>query len=281
MARGDHIRATRDLGHHHDAIDLGDGWVIHFAADPGGPKATASIRLDTWTTFAGDGVVGVRPYGGTIDPERTVARAESRLGETGYDLIANNCEHFARWCVTGDHTSEQVWAVASAGGVVGTTVVGVTVGVDLIASAGAVAGLSGSGIMSGLATTGAVVGGGAVAGLVTLGAVPAMASVVIVNRALRDDGMLPDDEREARASGRLGTVAGAGIGTVGGIGAVSALGAVSGLSAAGISSGLAAIGAGVGGGMGAGAILVIGAPAAGAALLGYGVYRVVRWLQTQ
>ncbi len=41
-------------------------------------------------------------------PEETVQRARSRLGQTGYDLVKNNCEHFAIWCKTGIHESHQV-----------------------------------------------------------------------------------------------------------------------------------------------------------------------------
>ncbi len=44
-------------------------------------------------------------------PTETVKRAYSRLGETSYDLIANNCEHFAIWCKTGISESYQVNAV--------------------------------------------------------------------------------------------------------------------------------------------------------------------------
>lgn len=45
-------------------------------------------------------------------PEETIQRARSRLGETKYDLIFNNCEHFAIWCKTGIHESHQVDEVA-------------------------------------------------------------------------------------------------------------------------------------------------------------------------
>ncbi|MBR1418067.1 MAG: lecithin retinol acyltransferase family protein [Synergistaceae bacterium] len=38
----------------------------------------------------------------------TVARARSQLGRTGYNLICNNCEHFAVWCKTGVKESSQV-----------------------------------------------------------------------------------------------------------------------------------------------------------------------------
>ncbi|HXN62480.1 MAG TPA: lecithin retinol acyltransferase family protein [Acidimicrobiales bacterium] len=279
MARGDHLQAARDLGYHHDGIDLGSGAVVHFSAAPQSPKSTACIRIDAVEVFAGGGLVTVRPYAEWVDADQTVARAMSLLGRGGYDLAFNNCEHFATWCVTGRHDSEQVTAVASAGGVVSTTALAAIMSGDAIASTGIIAGMSGPGIMSGLAATGGLVGGGAVAGLGVLSAGPGIASVAIVNRALRDEEFLPREERDARAAGRVGSVVGAGGALAGGIGAVSAMGTVAGLSGAGISSGLAALGAGVGGGMAAGAAIVIAAPAAGAAIVGFGLYRLFRWLQ--
>lgn len=41
-------------------------------------------------------------------PEETVERARSKVGEKEYNLIFNNCEHFAIWCKTGIHKSTQV-----------------------------------------------------------------------------------------------------------------------------------------------------------------------------
>ncbi|MBQ6945620.1 MAG: lecithin retinol acyltransferase family protein [Ruminococcus sp.] len=41
-------------------------------------------------------------------PSETIERARSRLGEGKYNLIVNNCEHFAIWCKTGIHESHQV-----------------------------------------------------------------------------------------------------------------------------------------------------------------------------
>lgn len=38
----------------------------------------------------------------------TLARADSCVGETGYNLTENNCEHFAVFCKTGHHRSHQV-----------------------------------------------------------------------------------------------------------------------------------------------------------------------------
>ena len=44
-------------------------------------------------------------------PEETIQRARSRLKEAEYNLITNNCEHFAIWCKTGIHESHQVDAL--------------------------------------------------------------------------------------------------------------------------------------------------------------------------
>ena len=40
--------------------------------------------------------------------EETIKRARSKLGEGGYNLAFNNCEHFAVWCKTGVKDSSQV-----------------------------------------------------------------------------------------------------------------------------------------------------------------------------
>ena len=40
--------------------------------------------------------------------KETLARARSRIGESSYSLVSNNCEHFAIWCKTGVDKSYQV-----------------------------------------------------------------------------------------------------------------------------------------------------------------------------
>ena len=42
-----------------------------------------------------------------IPPSETVARARARLGEGGYNLIHNNCEHFVNECVFGESRCTQ------------------------------------------------------------------------------------------------------------------------------------------------------------------------------
>jgi hypothetical protein len=271
MARGDHIYVHR-LGFTHHGIDLGDGTVVHYSGELF-EKSDAVIRQTSYDNFARGASVQIRPYGVAEAPEVVVDRAMSRVGENRYNCIFNNCEHFATWCKTGHHRSEQVKdAAAVACGSVGGGAA-VAAGLGTVSATGAVAGLSASGIMSGLATTGSIVGGGAAAGIAAVGAAPAAITTGAMFYVLKDDDCLPTEEREARQVGRAATVVGAVGGTAASVGMVAAAGTVSGLSAAGITSGLAAVGATVGGGMAAGVVLTAAAPAVAAAALGYGCYR--------
>lgn len=43
---------------------------------------------------------------------QTVRRARSRVGENGYDILRNNCEHFATWCVFGQESCSQTDRIA-------------------------------------------------------------------------------------------------------------------------------------------------------------------------
>lgn len=120
MARGDHLFVYCG-GYSHHGIDCGDGNVIHFDATPvrkivseaHGDDAPC-IRQTTLEEFARGKPTYLRTYHLSDDPEITVARAKSRLGDQGYALFDNNCEHFAVWCKTGCSQSTQVDAVVDA-----------------------------------------------------------------------------------------------------------------------------------------------------------------------
>lgn len=43
-----------------------------------------------------------------FDVDEVIRRAESREGESYYDIFKNNCEHFVRWCKCGLRVSLQV-----------------------------------------------------------------------------------------------------------------------------------------------------------------------------
>lgn len=277
LTPGDHIRVSRAAYFHH-GIYIGQGLVVHFTARHGEPvKRDAIIRCDPVERFAHGDAIEIVAYGQASPVEEVFQRAQSRIGQDGYRLFSNNCEHFARWCKTGQHESPQVAnAMAGATGVAGTA--GLSAGaVGVVSAAGVTAGLSGAGIMSGLAA----VGGTAVGGLGALAVAPIAATTLAMNVALKDDPYLPESERRARRDGRRGTLVGAAAGSAGALATVSAAGSVAGLSAAGMTSGLAAIGGALGGGMATGVAITIAAPAVAAAGVGYGVYRLTKWLRNR
>jgi hypothetical protein len=282
MAKGDHIWVSRPLGYApvgytHHGIDCGDGTVIHFTGEPG-RKTDASIARTTLAEFALDSIVNFREYSKQDDPQVVIDRAESKLGSRDYNLVTNNCEHFATWCCTGRTASQQVRMAGSltTTGAAAATALGTTAGV--VSAVGTVAGVSASGVMSGLATAGGVIGGGAAAGPLAIALAPAAVSIGAVQVALRSDKSLPKDENDARRDGRVASVAGAAAAGAGGMAALAGLG-VAGTSAAGIASGLAAIGGVVGGGMVAGTVAVAAAPAVLAGAAGFGAYLVSRKLR--
>lgn len=267
---GDHVYVRRSLRYTHHGVAVSATEVIHFNGEPRS-KRGATIRRDSLEDFAAGGKVQVRSYGARLSTYATVRRAEQQLGSSGYHLFKNNCEHFARWCVTGNERSQQVDTAKSVGGAGVLTSAGIGGTVYAVAAAG-FTGTSGAGIMSGLAAIGV---GGATGGLMTIAAGPALAAVGVVSFGLRDHDDLPDGDRKARRLGRQVAKVGAG-----GTGALvvptlSALG-TSGLSAAGISSGLATAGGLVGGGMLAGSAVLAAAPAVATCLLGAGTYLVAK-----
>lgn len=273
---GAHLVTPRNLYSHH-GIYIGNGQVIHYSGLASSIES-GPVEITSLEVFCSGNEVSVKIYKDAYSADEIVRRAMSRVGESSYSVFNNNCEHFCLWCITGNHTSTQVDTV--------TTFSGPTVGSmagfaarGVVAASGSVVGLSGAGVMSGLASTGAIVGGGAVAGLAILGAVPGAAMASLVNNTvLADDPILETDERESRAVGRAASYVGAAAGTAGSIAAVSVMG-TAGLSAAGITSGLAAIGSTVGGGMAAGVVVATAAPVAAAAAVGYGIYKFVRWIK--
>jgi Lecithin retinol acyltransferase len=271
---GDHIYVERDFYSHH-GLYLGGDVVIDFASTDGQGKRTAAIRRTTLADFARGAAVRTVVYGDRLTAEESVARAESMLGRSGYDLFANNCEHFATWCVTGEHSSAQVEAVWCGASFVGSATVAPRLGIGLVAGAGETPAMSAPNLMSGLKTVG---GGNALGGVGVLAGAGAILGAGSVCLAFRDKHCLPAKERSARSAGRVGAVSGGALGVGAVLYSVGALG-VAGYSAAGLSSGLSALGSPIGGGIAAGVTVAIITPAICAALLALVYYCVARWLQ--
>lgn len=93
---GDHLMTYR-LGFTHHGLYVGNDLVIHYEK--------GSIHYDTIENFQKYMDTYILPT--TESPlafpvEEVLKRAQSRLGEANYQLIFNNCEHFVRWCRSGN-----------------------------------------------------------------------------------------------------------------------------------------------------------------------------------
>ena len=107
-------RRSKPLDHH--GIYLGDGSVVHFSGE-GLAQREARVWRTSLSDFLGrDGIRRTRcllpaKQSGeriaTLDLSVICLRALSRLGETGYQLLANNCEHFSAWAQIGASVSFQ------------------------------------------------------------------------------------------------------------------------------------------------------------------------------
>lgn len=129
---GDVIFCKRKLGiYRHFGIYIGNQYVIHFAPESGDIGDTAVVHRTTLKLFADGDEVYVMDFPEHYQsrsllktlvkmndyqlqtPRQTVERARSLLGQKGvkdkgYELLFNNCEHFAIWCKTNVAESKQV-----------------------------------------------------------------------------------------------------------------------------------------------------------------------------
>lgn len=135
MTRGDHVYVRRRPHYSHHGVDCGDGTVIHYVGERGEVRY---IDRTSWETFAAGDEVLVRIYKRRLPVDQIVRNAESRIGERDYNLVTNNCEHFATWAVTGSAGSSQVrrWAMAAPGAVASAGVVDASMHMVLLGSLG-------------------------------------------------------------------------------------------------------------------------------------------------
>ena len=84
----------------HFGVSLGSKGVIDHAKIQG-------VARRTWEEFAKGRRVVSAEISGPFVGEEVVARAYSQIGKP-YDLLEDNCEHFARWCVGTEAKSVQI-----------------------------------------------------------------------------------------------------------------------------------------------------------------------------
>lgn len=111
---GNQIRVNRGLYYHHGIYES-DDCVYQFASPEGSEISpeTAVVCTTTLKKFLNGGDLEVREYTEEelkeLKPKDEIIKyAKEHLGEMGYNLISNNCEHFSNRCAFGKSESEQV-----------------------------------------------------------------------------------------------------------------------------------------------------------------------------
>lgn len=113
--KGSHIRVSRGLYNHH-GIYISDEEVIHFTgvdADNILDWSKNEVIKTNLEDFLRGGTLEVKEYteeelDDLYPVEHIVHYARGCLGDAGYNLIINNCEHFANMCTLGRFRSKQV-----------------------------------------------------------------------------------------------------------------------------------------------------------------------------
>ena len=117
---GDIIRIKIGSVYHY-GIFAGEDEVIQFGYPPvnlGGINAekvrVISTDIDEFSSgrIVEKGVPEGKEKKKLRSPQKIVETARARIGEGGYDLMNNNCEHFAFECAFGEHISEQADSTA-------------------------------------------------------------------------------------------------------------------------------------------------------------------------
>lgn len=118
--KGDLIRVQRKIGYFHFGIYIGHNKVIHFSADKDDSifdNTNIKIQKCKLEDFLrGDTLEVNYPYSGFYKRWVVCRRAKKKLGDKyfndrAYDLLENNCEHFANYCYYGVSVSDQSDAV--------------------------------------------------------------------------------------------------------------------------------------------------------------------------
>jgi len=66
-----------------------------------------TVQRVSFTAFAEGKPARIEEVSDSLPDDEVVSRALSRVGESGYHLVAGNCEHFARECKCGTRASHQ------------------------------------------------------------------------------------------------------------------------------------------------------------------------------
>ena len=113
---GDMIRVKSGTVYHY-GVYVSDDEVIQFGLAPAARPALKDSEVEVLSTDIDTFLSGQFLEVAEFDrkekktpppPDEVIAKARARMGERGYHILYNNCEHFANECVTGKHYSQQV-----------------------------------------------------------------------------------------------------------------------------------------------------------------------------
>ena len=111
---GDHIRVLVN-GYYHHGIYIGNDEVVQFGHpfDMYQDHREIKVIKSPIEDFLRGGFLEVRQYSKKelkikFSNDKICELALSKLGEGDYNLLYNNCEHFATFCVFGKKESKQV-----------------------------------------------------------------------------------------------------------------------------------------------------------------------------
>ncbi|MEC4815347.1 MAG: lecithin retinol acyltransferase family protein [Scytonema sp. PMC 1069.18] len=203
MAKGDHVYISFffdgfPVTHH--GIDCGDGNIIHYNMQ--------RVAMIPKTQFGKGRTLHVKEYGKCDSDNMVVERAKSKLSEEAYNVFFNNCEHFAYFCKTGKHESEQLKKLRAIGsGVVAGSIVsaGTKLATQEVAKAATVTYVDPltQVIMNTAIQQGPTVVGRTAGSIVGVGGlVSGVATNLVVRKILDDNETLPQSERIARKNAR-------------------------------------------------------------------------------
>lgn len=141
-----HIMVWRGVGQEdglagfwHHGVQLADGSVVHYSGMEGVKTLRdAVVQRTEMSEFVSTGGRRIHTvtHENALRADEAERRALSRVGHAQYDLVFDNCESFARWCVLGEHVSRQaqgaiigaiagVLSLVTGGGLPGAALIGV------------------------------------------------------------------------------------------------------------------------------------------------------------
>lgn len=98
----------------HYGVYVGNNRVIHYCSSNGKVSDTEIQETSLYPYFKREKYFVLDlGNGAKFNSYETVRRAKSRLGEKSYNLLQNNCEHFAVWTKTGNARSYQLDRLSS------------------------------------------------------------------------------------------------------------------------------------------------------------------------